>query len=345
MKLSKINFASLACVTLLVVTASRALQAEDRGIATNIPGVTSIPDAPVSFDPSTASDAELDLYGFPRHPDSQAQPEAFAKWTMAMRAAKHRIVPQLEITERVHGPIQRGVPQAGTAESLNWSGAMLTQGATAFGQPGSLHNAYGIVVVPVANQAFGQCTGSWDYSSEWFGIDGALGSNDVLQAGVEADALCISYMFAQYYPWFEWFTPSTPNEMKITNLTVSEGEYILVSVEASSPTLGQVFLENLNTGQYVSLNVQAPGLTQLQGNVSECILERPEVNGKLSTLANYVYDVFPVCYGFEANGTMLTPGSPGSLLVTMLDNNNQPISFPTLLGNFSLWMQDEGSAR
>lgn len=344
MKLSTINSASLACVALLIVTASRALQAEDRGIATNIPGITSIPEPPVSFDPTTATDAELDLYGFPRHPDSQVQPEAFASWAKAMRAAKHRIVPQLEITERVHGSVQKGVIQAGAATSSNWSGAILTQGATAFGQPGSLHNAYGIVAVPVANQAFGQCTGGWDYSAEWFGIGGALGSNDVLQAGVEADALCISYMFAQYYPWFEWFTPTTPNEIKITNLAVSEGDYILVSVQASSAILGQVFIENLNTGQYGALTVNAPGLTVLEGNISECILERPEVNGTLSTLTNYVDDVFPVCYGFTANGTMLTPGSPGSLLVTMLDNNGHPISAPTLLGNFSLWMQDEGSA-
>jgi hypothetical protein len=43
----------------------------------------------------------------------------------------------------------------------------------------------------------------------WVGIDGA-GSNDVLQAGVEADALCYySYGYpvtsTYYSAWFEWY--------------------------------------------------------------------------------------------------------------------------------------------
>jgi hypothetical protein len=44
-------------------------------------------------------------------------------------------------------------------------------------------------VVPAAHQAFGSCTGGWDYFSQSVGIDG-FGSSDVLQAGTQVGVYC-----------------------------------------------------------------------------------------------------------------------------------------------------------
>jgi hypothetical protein len=47
-----------------------------------------------------------------------------------------------------------------------------TTGATNPGSANPFYYAYAEFTVPVAEQAFGGCTGAWDYSSSWVAIDG-----------------------------------------------------------------------------------------------------------------------------------------------------------------------------
>jgi hypothetical protein len=91
----------------------------------------------------------------------------------------------------------------------------------------------------------------------------------------------------------------------------------------------------------------APSGTLLIGNSAEWVVERPSLgtgSGSLATLTNYVADAFWDCQAYTENQASYTPGSSGSLLVTMLDNDDNPISYPTLLGSTAILFQDEGSA-
>ena len=60
------------------------------------PGIH-IPSLPSSFNPLTATDAELKQYGFPRRP---TDPTELAQWTTLMEHAKIFITPQFKILNR-----------------------------------------------------------------------------------------------------------------------------------------------------------------------------------------------------------------------------------------------------
>jgi hypothetical protein len=338
------NISAVACAALLFMTSGFAVQAADYGTPTNLPGIISAPEPPAGFDPVKASDQELDAYGFPPRPDLKAQPQAYAGWERAMRAARHRIVPVLQHVDHFHGPVHTADPEDSTGTSANWSGVVVDNGLKAFNPSTSFRVVSAEFVVPVANQAFGKCTGGWDYSATWVGIDG-FGGDELLQAGTESDALCIHYMLGQYYAWFEYFESRLNNpSVKIMNLPVVAGDDMLVTVFATSAIQGQAFLENLTSGQFVSIGIPMNG-TPFIGHSVEWVVERPTVNGQPSTLTNYASDYFSNCIAATFGGALSTPGSPSAMLLTMLDNNSQPISAPTMLGTMAIRLDVEGSAR
>jgi hypothetical protein len=292
-----------------------------------------------------ASDRDLAHYGFPPRPDADSNPKAYARWSKALTASKRRIVPRLEMTNVYHGPMRAGTQLTeSTGTSSNWSGVVVFSGATSYNTSTTFYYVYADYVLPVAGQAFGACTGGWDYSASWVGIDG-YGSSDVLQAGLEADAYCSGYaMETNYSAWIEWAPAS---EMSISNFPVAPGDDLFVDVWHTSATQGYAWFTNLTTNQYVDMGFTAPSGTLLIGNSAEWVVERPSIgsgSGNLATLTNYVADPFWDCYANTESRVSYTPGSPGSLLVTMLDNDSNPISYPTRLGSTAILFQDEGSA-
>src|SRR5581483_10251991 len=111
------------------------LQPNEREL--NIPGHTSIVSAPAGFDPISASAEELAYYGYPPAPNQNTEPKAYATWAKAMKASKTRVIPQLEQTAIMHGPMKAAklanptavdsnavlkVQPSNTANSYNWSG-------------------------------------------------------------------------------------------------------------------------------------------------------------------------------------------------------------------------------
>jgi hypothetical protein len=321
-------------------------QLKPNELATNIPGATTTVAPPAGFDPLTASDQDLEYFGFPPRPNQVSSPQGYASWASAMLASKTRIVPTLQLTNVFHGPAKgkanAAAPRAGadTLDFYNWSGYLNYNGTSTYSSS-SYYFVYADYVVPIARQAFGACTGSWDYSSTWVGIDG-YGSPDVLQAGTESDAYCSGSTTSTYYsPWFEWF----PNgETRITNLPIAPGDDYFVEVWDTSSTAGHAYLVNRSTNQSVTINFSAPSGTTLKGGVAEWIVERPTVGGTFATLTNYVADPLWFGYAETLGGTVVEPGSASSTAIIMLDNSGNPISYPTLLGTTAFVMQDEGSA-
>ncbi len=327
-----------ACLTAVVPVATA--QEQLNRLQTNLPGVTTAAEPPAGFDHLTASEDELALYGFPPRPDEMMDPHAYASWKRAMGASRQRISPKLEQTQIFHGPARQVENSQGT--SNNWSGVVDFGGAASYQHATSFHFIITDFVVPVARQAYGVCTGSWDYSSTWVGIDG-YGSNDVLQAGTESDAYCgAGGSGSLYSAWYEWFPYG---EVRIKNLPVAPGDDLFVEVWNTTAVQGYAYLVNYTTNQAVTVGFTAPPGAAFVGNSAEWVVERPGVNGGLANLTNYVSDYLSNCYAVTWNQVSYSPGSSSTLQLTMLDNSARPISFPTVLGGSAIWFQDEASAR
>jgi hypothetical protein len=337
----------IALFLVVLVSLAPVVRAQAPAVPLNLPGFSTHEQPPAGFDPRIATDADLDLYGFPPRPEGG---EALATWQRAMAAGTNRVIPQLEATEIYHRPFIPASRSSSEAESpasasnvsysSNWSGAVAFSGASSYGKT-SFYYIFNDYVIPVARQAYGACTGSYVYSSSWVGIDG-YDSSDVLQAGTESDAYCKSGTTATFYsPWIEWY----PNgETRITNIPATAGDDIFVEVWNTSSTVGNAYFVNYRTGTYGSISFTAPKGTTLKGNSAEWIVERPGLSTGLATLTNYVWENFNLSYALTHGSVTYNPGSSGALQITMLDNSGSPISYPTLLSGEYLWMRDEGSA-
>lgn len=267
-------------------------------------------------------------------------------------APQTRIVPSIEQTTIHNQPIQfvgrgaTGVPanvNATTqATSLNWSGFAVVDTNKPFAAGTTVFGEY---IVPIAQQAFGTCSGGWDYSAEWVGFDG-VASGDVLQAGIEADAFCAGSSKKTFYKsWFEWF----PNpSFRIKNLTIKPGNVIGVAIWNSSPTQANALIIDYTTQKAVSIAFKAPNGTSLIGDSVEWIIERPEVNGASATLTNYVADPFNFCeaaVGTSAYGPGASPtGTTYSVSMLPGDGSSTVLSFADAYGASTLWFYEPGTA-
>ena len=117
---------------------------------------------------------------------------------------------------------------------------------------------------------------------------------------------------------------------------------MFVEVWSTSPTAGNVFVVNLNTQQYVSVNLTAPAGVQVAGGSAEWIMECPTISGSLTTLTNYTSEYVSGAYAMDINGTTYAPAD--STPIIMIDQNLQPISYPTLLGTNAIQIQNTGSS-
>jgi Peptidase A4 family len=306
---------SLFSVTsILVLAASFAVAQAPRHLQpnehpTNLPGATTIEAPPAGFDPIAASDEDLAYHGFPPRPNQVEQPKAYATWAKAMNHSKTRMVPSLEQTGIFHGPAKvqkqanptavegnagRMPAPSNTLYSSNWSGYVDFSGASSYGTA-SYYYLVNDMIVPVAEQAFGACTGGWDWGSEWNGIDG-WGSSDVLQAGVEFDAYCSGSIRSSYYSaWYEWYPYG---EVRISSLPVAPGDEVFVEVWHTSSTQGYAYLVNYTTNQSVQVGFTAYPGYPLVGNSAEWVVERPTVNGSVATLTNYTAIPFFDAYAY-----------------------------------------------
>jgi hypothetical protein len=232
--------------------------------------------------------------------------------------------------------------------SSNWSGPSVVYSGTPF----AVEAIEGEFVVPTARQAFGSCTGGWDYSSQWPGIDGNGGSGDVLQAGTEADAYCNGNTTSSFYSaWIEWFPFS---ETRVGSPAIHPGDLVFVEVWNVSPTAGYAYFYNFSTQTAAEYALSAPSGTHLVGNSLEWIVERPSVGGSLATLTNYTDVSWPlgVAWNYQAaNPTYFFPGEALSVpapynleLLTMVDNSGHGISYGSPQNFGFVYFEDYGSA-
>ena len=345
--LSPVFTAVLVLAAPLAGVAQITHQLQPNEHALNLPGATTIEAPPAGFDPIAASDEELAYHGFPPRPNQSAQPKAYATWVKAMKASRVRVVPNLEQTTIFHGPVKQAnivnptavesdpllsTQASNTSYSNNWSGYVDFSGATSYGSS-SFFYLVNDFVVPVAEQAFGACTGGWDWGSAWNGIDG-WGSPDVLQAGIEFDAYCSGNNRASYYSaWYEWYPYG---QVRLGSFPIAPGDDVFVEVWHTSSTQGYAYLVNFNTNLSVQVGFTAHPGYPLLGNSAEWVVERPSVGGNLTTLTNYMMEPFWDTYAYTETYKFydIDEATP----VDMLNNSGSVISYPEYLGTESFVM-------
>jgi len=327
------------------------------GDQTIVRAVVAYPRPPTKFRPLSASDAELEGYGFPPRPDPLRAPRPYAHWKKLVSVPRvaNAVLRQTTI---YHGPVQNLLIGKAlrngmlSATSLNWSGYAVGGASGTFASNNSLISAEW--VVPRAQQGFGVCDGSWDYSSQWIGFDG-LGSNEVLQAGTEADAYCSGSTQAEsYYSWIEWapapsifvsIPPARPGDLMVSSVWYT-----------TTPPFGHAYLINYTLYQAQAYAFNPPPSTTFAGNSAEWIEERPTLSNGLANLANYLADQFNFSYASNS-GNYFTPGaSPAGTTTYALSMTCPPwtpgsscpsttvISTPYLYGGVTSWFYDSGPA-
>jgi len=266
---------------------------------TDVPRVAVVAAPPAGFNPLTASPAERAHYAVPPAPDPKIAPKAYAQWLRAMADFDHREPTTLVPTTNFAGPMRNLKTQpSGTAgllygTSSNWSGTSVVGETFA-----KVESIVGIFTVPAARQAMGACTGGWDYSVQWPGIDGN-GSGDVLQGGTQVDSYCKSGSTSTFYTaWVEWFPYSWTN---VGSPAISPGDQVYVQVWVTDPSnycesggtyyKGAVYLDDYSTGISATYCLDPPSGTTLVGNSVEWIVEDPSVSGSTG-LTNYVEEAW-----------------------------------------------------
>jgi hypothetical protein len=165
-----------------------------------------------------------------------------------------------------------------TWSASNWSG---------YAETGTFTGVSGNWTVPAVASST-----SATYSSAWIGVDG-FSDSDLIQTGTEEDYYSGS---AHYDAWWE-ILPASETEISTTTYPVKPGDDMSASIWETSATTGGGGRFGRGSSEHVwditiadvtakwsfstSQGYSGPGTS------AEWIMEAPEVNGKIATLAHY----------------------------------------------------------
>ncbi len=332
----KTTVLTLGVISALFLCGSASAQDTPYAHPVSIPGISSqvtvFTGAPQGFDPLTASDEELQTYGYPRRPDpNEAKP--YSMWKRAVSA--ERITPELGSNPgKFHRPNQKvgtlgTIGNTANASSGNWSGYSLVGGSPKFDE------VVGVWIVPnVATEA----SGTNGYSSMWVGIDGNCKCNDLIQDGTEQQFTGGS---AKYYAWIE-FIPQ--NEIPINNFAVQPGDVIYAYsavISKSGKIYGSYYMVNYNTNKAVSATIAMPSGDVYSGASAEWIVERTEVNGSFQNpLPHYAYAYMDDAWAYRSGSShAITYLSESNQNITMVNSSGKHLSRVYEEDGESMWFQ------
>ncbi len=281
------------------------------------------------------SDHELVKREYPRRPNPNRAPEAFADWLKAVTQPARRVDARQVATE---------IRASNWEVGRNWSGFELRNPVC--GQCGGYDQVYGVWYVPtVGNPIANQTTNS----SLWIGLDGDAGFTDLWQAGTDQQSWndswwIFSFDFTSYDAWTE-FLPRQQTGQTLPNFNVSPGDEMLTIVEVDNgngePQLWDEMFANAVVeditqheyafvsnclGQVIDGNCTNLDQINIVGTEAEWIMEAPGVAGAppgtFYDLADYKEAWMYDAYALETTGG-LTPTNIG--LINYLGANNQMI--------------------
>jgi hypothetical protein len=197
------------------------------------------------------------------------------------------------------GNISTFLPAPAVSVARNWAGYLV---ASDLNNPQStVIGVNGSWVVPSVTDV-----GTDAFSAVWVGIGGQFDST-LIQTGTEQDFLNGS---AVYYAWYEMLPQES---ITIDSMTVSPGDQMQASIDLvdASSTLWTISISDLTSGQSFQQNFTYDS-TQLS---AEWIIERPDVNNEISTLADFGSVTFSNCYASFLDKTGKISDFPNSPIV------------------------------
>jgi len=206
---------------------------------------------------------------------------SIALFATSILAAPHESIfakhaqPRATRTTRRDGPLPAHFPNSQEpkepgnffAVSYNsaWAGAILIAPPA-----GQIFNAVsGEFTVPTPSYPSGVTSGDYP-AAIWVGIDGNT-DGIILQAGIEIWITGAGDY--SYTAWYEWYPDASIN-FSASQLSLTAGNVISISITATNSGEGVVIMENVTTGQSVTQIVTSPdSASDLQGQSVEWIIE------------------------------------------------------------------------
>ena len=265
---------------------------------------------PAEFDPLTATERELSVYGFPRRPEGKLA----AHWESLLGRRPKMIAPEFAPRQRPAKEAQKSDKRTKLDDgSTHNTSSGIWAGGVVEPPPGEMIRwVEGVWNVPTSYPPVGFEGGSY-YASSWVGIDG-WGTNNVLQAGVDSHAdTSDGKVVHSVSPWWEWYPAGS---FWITNFPVASGDTIscVICVYNDTVTEGNVYLLNVTSNVAASFTVPAPKGISLQGTSAEWIIER--LTDRMGSYGTVFFDSANAGTG---DGKLFQAGS--GFAVDMIDGN------------------------
>lgn len=282
---------------------------------------------PEGFDPLTASDAELAVYGFPARPENPFLRERFEDHYKRVKGRMRYIEPAFTVHPSRRPRVTLVEGAAGNAQDF-WSGAVVYAPS---GQ--SFKWVQSQWVVPNVSAKVGSTIGSTENAYvevAWVG----LGNSSLLQAG--SGSQISPGGEPSFFMWHEW-TP--PGWVTVNNFPLSGGDLVAVVICTPSgvgSTSATVYFSNLTQGVQTSYPLSFPegsnDPSEFLGDQAEWIVERPVVPGGLAVLPNFGQVIFTHCTATLTDGTVVDAGTTGGRNGTLnMSPNNVLLSTATLI--------------
>lgn len=192
------------------------------------------------------------------------------------------------------------------SDSANWCG-LINQDPPS----GQWSNVIGQWVVPEIALRSGQTDADEPSIAEWVGIDGTgtCSTGGLIQAGT------LSYInddgVQETYAWWEYL----PEALQSVSMTVSTGDSIITYVQMNSTTSGTCIVENLTTGDSVTIYI-TDATTEICGASAEWIIEDVESGGLVpfATLADGT-TVWPLAISTDSDDVAVLPSDADQSLL------------------------------
>lgn len=189
--------------------------------------------------------------------------------------------------------------------STNWAGAVL------------IGTGYTSVTaeftVPTPKLPTGASSSSQYCASAWVGIDGDTCDTAILQTGID---FCIQGSTVSYDAWYEWYPDYAYD---FSGISISAGNVIKITVDASSKTTGTATVENVSTGKSVTHTFTGGVDGDLCEYNAEWIVEDFESNSSLVPFANFGTVTFE---NAEATSGKSTVGPSGATIMDIKQSNS-----------------------
>lgn len=313
--------------------AVRAIRASAATVPTNVPGIRAYAEPRKDFDPVMATDVELATYGFPPRPDQQANPDLYAHWERAMKAAKIRWSGDLKPLPYERSVMLSSDSSASSEEvqttttgpkrvsTTNASGVIVSSGQKTF-NGNSVDGVAATIIVPQARMPSGStsCTGDGYDVISTVGIDGSVinkGTGKVfsskLEAGIFEQAACSGELY--YFAVIGW------EGVYSVAFAVNPGDVVYIVAATEGGSNSSVYFEDYTISTSASYAVTTQGIVGATANW--IVLRTCCVANVLIPLANTVDIVYGNAFaGKKGVQQVFFPGSQASStkILTMTDD-------------------------